>query len=204
MDYKSYTTIIFLITVVPAILVIIICLNVWRRYPKSEELMHIIMKGIISRKNIDNKPTYLVCNRKLPSSNRRQFMVNSIFIITICVMCFSSIAIIEVTYECLHDPDLDCFKKKDDVKLSDFLVDYDESPINCSMISRNDFVICYGMISRNDFVRLLLILKEPSLAQRLDIYYSKCSTLPFLSWRMSCFVHAFCYTKIAGNFGKPL
>jgi Na+/melibiose symporter-like transporter len=54
MDYKSYTTIIFLITVVPAILVIIICLNVWRRYPKSEELMLIIMKGIISRKNIDS------------------------------------------------------------------------------------------------------------------------------------------------------
>ena len=45
----------------------------------------------------------------------------------------------------LHDPDLDCFKKKDDVKLSDFLVDYDESPINCSMISRDAFVICYRL-----------------------------------------------------------
>ncbi|CAB3999282.1 Hypothetical predicted protein [Paramuricea clavata] len=145
MDLNSYGNIKLTVTLVPAIVVTIACIIVWRRYPKSEELMLIIMKGIISRKNIDNRPTYLVCNRKLPSSKRRHFMYNSIFIITICVMCFSTVAIIEVTYECLHDPDLDCFKKKDDVKLSEFLIEYDESPINCSTISRGDFVICYRL-----------------------------------------------------------
>ena len=71
-------------------------------------------------------------------------MLNSLFIVAICIQCFFLIAIVDVSYECIHDPDLDCFKKKDDVKLSD-TVAYDESPVNCSMISKDDFVICYRM-----------------------------------------------------------
>ena len=47
-----------------------------------------------------------------------------------------------MSYECINVPNLDCFKKKDDIKLSDTYA-YDELPVNCSAISREDFVICY-------------------------------------------------------------
>ena len=70
------------------------------------------------------------------------FFFKSLLIISLCVQCFFLLAITDVTYQCIHDPDVDCFKKKDDVKLSDTNV-YDESPVNCSLISRDDFVICY-------------------------------------------------------------
>ena len=142
MNLKYYSGVIFAITFVPAFIVFTIGMISWCLYRKSECLMLIIMKGIISRKNIDKKPTYLICNRELPSSSRRHFMLNSIFVISICVQCFFLIAIVDVTYNCNNDPDLDCFKKKDDVKLSDTFA-YDESPVNCSMISKDDFVICY-------------------------------------------------------------
>ena len=104
--------------------------------------MLIVMKGIITRKNLDRIPTYFVCNRKLPSSSRPHFFLQSVLIISSCVQFFFLLAITDVTYQCIHDPDVDCFKKKDDVKLSDTNV-YDESPVNCSSISRDDFVICY-------------------------------------------------------------
>ena len=142
MNLKNYSGIIFAVTFVPAFIVFTTGVILWYFYRKSERLMLIIMKGVISRKNIDKKPTYLICNRKLPSSSRRHFMLNSLCVIAICVQCFFLIAIVDVTYNCNNDPDLDCFKKKDDVKLSDTFA-YDESPVNCSTISKDDFLICY-------------------------------------------------------------
>jgi magnesium-transporting ATPase (P-type) len=124
MDLKSYSSIISTITFIPAIIVFITGCIVWYYYRKSERLMLILMKGIISRKNIDKRPTYLVCNRELPSSSGHHFMLNSLFVVAICIQCFFLIAIVDV-----HNPDLDCFKKKDDVKLSDTFA-YDESPVN--------------------------------------------------------------------------
>ncbi|CAB4044175.1 Hypothetical predicted protein, partial [Paramuricea clavata] len=67
----------------------------------------------------------------------------SLFVIALCVQCFFLVAIVDVTYECIHDPDLDCFRKKDDVKLSD--TPNDDSPVNCSTISSHDFVTCYRL-----------------------------------------------------------
>ncbi len=144
MDLKSYIGIIFTITFVPAIVVLITGTIIWYYYRKSEFLMLILMKGIISRKNTDEGPTYLVCNRKLPSSSRHHFMLNSIFIVAMCVQCFFILAIVDVSYECIHDPDLDCFKKRDYIKISDTFAD-DGSAVNCSTISKEDFVICYRM-----------------------------------------------------------
>ncbi len=66
------------------------------------------------------------------------------FIIGLCFQTFFLVAIVDVTYECIHDPDWDCFKKKDDVKLSNTYA-YNESPVNCSTISRDDFVTCYRL-----------------------------------------------------------
>ena len=142
MELKTYTGITFTITFVPAFVVFIIGSIVWYHYRKSECLMLIIMKGIVSKRNIDRRPTYLVCNRKLPPSSRHHFMLGSIFITAICIQCFFLLSTVEVNYECSHDPSLDCFKKKDNVKFSDALA-YDESPVNCSSISTDDFVMCY-------------------------------------------------------------
>ena len=144
MNLKSYTGIIFAIAFVPASVVLITCCILWFFKSKTEGLMLIIMKGVVSKKNIDKRPTYLVCNRKLSSSSKSQFVLCSIFIIAICVQCFFTLAIVDVTYECIHSPGIDCFKKKDDVLLSDTFA-YDESPVNCSTISRDDFVICYRL-----------------------------------------------------------
>ena len=142
MDLRSYTAIVFTVTFVPSVVVFIGGCVIWHYYRKSERLMLIIMNGIISRKNIESKLTYLVCNRKLPFSSRHHFMLNSLFIVAICVQCFFAVAIFDVEYECRHDPDLDCFKKDDDVKLSSTF-GYDESAVNCSTISKDDIVICY-------------------------------------------------------------
>ena len=142
MDLKSYTTIIFVTTFVPAAVIFFIGAIVGWFHRESEALMLIVMKGIITRKNVDHRPTYFVCNRKLPSSSRQHFFFKSLLIISLCVQCFFLLAITDVTYQCIQDPDVDCFKKKDDVKLSDTYA-YDESPVNCSSISIGDFVICY-------------------------------------------------------------
>lgn len=142
MNLKSYSGIIFTITFVPAVVIFIIGCTIWYYHRKIECLMLVIMKGIVTSRNIDRRPTYLVCNRKLPSDNRYQFFFKSLFIIAISVQCFFLFATVDVTYQCIDNPDVDCFKKKDDVKLSDTFA-YDESPVNCSSISKDDFVICY-------------------------------------------------------------
>ena len=144
MNLKSYTGIIFAVAFVPAFVVLITGCILWFFKSKIEGLMLIIMKGVVSKKNIDKRPTYLVCNRKLPSLSKSKFVICSIFIITICVQCFFTLAIVDVTYECIHSPGIDCFKRKDDVVLSDTFA-FDESPVNCSTISRDDFVICYRL-----------------------------------------------------------
>ncbi len=141
MDFKSYNMVIFALTMLPCILVFIIGCIVSRCFQKHEALLLIFMKSIISRKNIDKRPTYLVCNRKVPSSSRGDFMLYSLLIFANCVQIVLVVAIVDVTYECIHDPDLVCFKERDDVKLFDF--DYNTWPVNCSTISRDDFVICY-------------------------------------------------------------
>lgn len=97
--------------------------------------MLVIMKGIVSVKNIDQTPTYFVCHRILPSSIRRVFFFQSLSIIIICVQCFFLYAVVDVTYRCIHEPNIDCFKNNDDVP--------DKSPVNCSTISDDDFVTCY-------------------------------------------------------------
>ncbi len=103
--------------------------------------MLIMMKSVISKMNIEGKPTYLAFNRKLPSSSRRYFMIYSFMILTICVQCFFLLVWFEVSYECINDPDLDCFKEIDDLTLSS--VPFNQLPVNCSTISQDDSVFCY-------------------------------------------------------------
>ena len=143
MDLKSYAGIVLAACIVPAIMVIIVVIIISKYYENFlENLMPIIMKGTISKRNIDKKPTYLVCNRYLPPHSRKYFIFYSFAIIFMCVQLFFLLAIVDVSYDCVHRPDIDCFKKKDDVKLTDTFA-YNESPVNCSSISRDDFVICY-------------------------------------------------------------
>ena len=103
--------------------------------------MLIMMKSTISKMNIEGKPTYLVCRRKLPSSSRKYFMIYSLMIFTICVQCFSLLICLEVSHECINDPDLDCFKEIEEVTLS--TAPLYELPVNCSAISQDDLVFCY-------------------------------------------------------------
>ena len=108
--------------------------------------MNILMKSVIVRRNIDRKPVYLVCDRKLPSSSKKFFVIFSLLILTICMQCFFMLAFFEVSFECKIDPDLDCFK--DNAKVSfDFadieLSSFDQSPVNCSSISPKENVFCY-------------------------------------------------------------
>ena len=142
MDLKSYTNIILAAILVPVIVVPIVGCIVWYRFAEGESFILLLMKGIISKKNIDRRPTYLVCNRKLDLPNRRHFVIVSLSIFLICVHVFFLVSVVDVSYECINDPNLDCFKKKDDIKLSDTYA-YDELPVNCSTVSREDFVICY-------------------------------------------------------------
>ena len=66
------------------------------------------------------------------------FMLNSLFIISICIQCFFAFALFDVVYECSHDPDLDCF-----IRDNDGTFGYNNSPVNCSTITNDDIVICY-------------------------------------------------------------
>ena len=142
MDLKYYSSVIFAVTFVPSSVVFIAGFIIWRCYPQSQKLLLIVMKNIVAENNIEGKPTYLVCKRKLPRSSNNRFMLSSLFIISVCVQCFFQLAIVELIYKCINQSDLDCFKKKDDVKLSDTFA-YDESPVSCSSISTDDFVTCY-------------------------------------------------------------
>ena len=85
MDFKSYTGTYFAITFVPAVLVFIFGCVIWKRWKweKSELLMLFVMKGVITRKKIDKKPTFLVSTKILPPSGKNHFMVTSLFIIAI-------------------------------------------------------------------------------------------------------------------------
>ncbi|CAB4004777.1 Hypothetical predicted protein [Paramuricea clavata] len=144
MDLVFYTAIIAALCFVPPIATFIIGGMVWCCCRKGEGLTLIMMKSVISKKNIDKKAVYLVCDRKLPSSSRKYFMIYSLIILTICVQCFFLLAFFEVSFECKHDPDLDCFKEIDEVAFADVkLSSFDQSPVNCSTLSKDDHVFCY-------------------------------------------------------------
>jgi hypothetical protein len=100
------------------------------------------MKNIVSRKNINKKTTYLLCNRELLSSSLPLIII-LFLIIGISVQTFFLFAIIDITYACIHEPDLDCFKTNNDGNVSDSF-DYNV-PVNCSTISKSDFVFCYRL-----------------------------------------------------------
>ena len=142
---------IFAATLVPPAMVLSILLIIWFCIPQSTDLILVIMRNIISKKNIYRRPTYFMCRRPLSLLNRNQCMLTSIFIISICVQCFFVLAIVDVTHQCINDPDMDCFKRRDDVEINRVdkygeYVDHEPyiiSPVNCSLISRDDFVLCY-------------------------------------------------------------
>ena len=143
MKLGMYTLIIAGLCFIPPLLTLILGIVVWYGYRKSEGFMLIMMKSIISQMNVNKKPTYLVFGRKLPSSSRKYFMIYSFMMLTICVQCFFLLVWFEVSYECLDDPDLDCFKEIDDVTISPDLIR--ELPVNCSTISKDEIVFCYRM-----------------------------------------------------------
>ena len=144
MDLAIYNGIILTIVLVPLIVVFSLGFFLWYRYKKSEIilLMLVGMKSIVSRKNIDKKPTYLVCDREFPSSVRPFFMIFLVLIFAACVQLFFFVAIVDVTYECVDEPGLDCFKKNVDVNLLDTF-GFNQSPVNCSSVPKNDFYVCY-------------------------------------------------------------
>ena len=161
MDLANYTVVVMIVAFVPMSIVFVIgAIITFGCTKKSENLMSIVMKGLISKRIIDGKPTYLFCNRQIQCNivdgkptylfYNRQIQFNIVKYIllflpvtmfSICVQAFFLFAVVEVTYYCDPSPDIDCFKKKDDVKLTETFA-YDESPIICSTISRDDFVIC--------------------------------------------------------------
>ncbi len=141
MNLGVYAAIIGAMCFVPPTLTFVFGIIVWYCYKKSAGFMLIMMKSTISQMSIERKPTYLVCRRKLPSSSRKYFMIYSLMIFTICVQCFFLLVCLEVSYECINDPDLDCFKEIDGVILSATLLS--QLPVNCSAISQDDFVFCY-------------------------------------------------------------
>ena len=141
MNLAVYTALIGAMCFVPPTLTFVFGIIVWYCYKKSAGFMLIMMKSTVSEMSIEGKPTYLVCRRKLPSSSRKYFMIYSLMIFTICVQCFSLLVCLEASYECINDPDLDCFKEIEEVTLSTAFV-YGW-PVNCSAISQDDLVICY-------------------------------------------------------------
>ena len=146
MDLKFYTVLIAAVCFAPPVLTFIIGAMFWWCCRKGESLMLILMKSVIVKRNIDKRPAYLICDRKLPSSSKKYFVIYSLLILTICVQCFFMLSFFELSFKCIDDPDLDCFKEKievnfniADIKLSTF----DNSPVNCSSISPKENVFCY-------------------------------------------------------------
>ena len=149
MDLKGYSGFILMTIIVPIFVMFITCFIVICCFGKCKSLrktvMLNIMKGIVSKHEVNGKPTYVVCNRKLPSSIKSYFVVGSFIIITICVQCFLFFALIDITYECVNDSGIDCFVIKNDVKLQSGTFAYDEPPVNCSSISKDALVTCYRL-----------------------------------------------------------
>ena len=141
MNLGVYTGIITALCFAPPLVTFILGAVIWYFYRNSEGFMLVMMKSVVTEMSIDGIPTYLVCGRKLLPSNRKYFMIYSIMILTICVQCFFLLVWFEVSYECLNDPDLDCFKEIDNIKVSAELLD--ELPVNCSTITKDEFVFCY-------------------------------------------------------------
>ena len=143
MKLGMYTLIIAGLCFIPPLLTFVFAIVFWYCYRKSEGFTLIMMKSIVSQVKIEKAPTYLVFGRKLPSRSRKYFLIYSFMILTICVQCFFLIVWFEVSYECLNDPDLDCFREIDNIKVSGDL--FHELPVNCSAIPEDDFVFCYRM-----------------------------------------------------------
>ena len=147
MNLGYYVALIACVCFAPPVLTFIIGAFFWWCCHKGESLMRILMKSIIVRRNIDRKPVYLVCDRKLPSSSKKFFVIYSLLILTICMQCFFMLAFFEISFECKIDPDLDCFKDNAKPIFNDIVniesATFDQSPVNCSSISPKENVICY-------------------------------------------------------------
>ena len=141
MNLGVYTGIIAALCFAPPLATFILGGIIWYFYRQSEGFMLVMMKSVITEMSIDGIPTYLICSRKLLPSSRKYFMIYSIMILTICVQCFFLLVWFEVSYECLNDPDLDCFREIDNIKLSADALH--ELPVNCSAITKDEFVFCY-------------------------------------------------------------
>ena len=144
MGLNWYTKIIWIAASVPYLALMIFGYIILRCWQRSHSLTLITMKGFVAERNVDRTPEYLVCNRIIPPRSRAFFARHSLIMIALCVQLFFRVAIVDETNECIHEPGLECFKTNaDGDKASEINITDQESPVNCSSISANDFVTCY-------------------------------------------------------------
>lgn len=121
----------------PSIIVLIIGSIIWYFGKESKSLMLIRMKNIIIVIIEYWQETDLP--RLQLSGRRKHFMLTSLVIVSMCMWPGILTRLITVS---IHSPDVDCFKKKNELKFLDTFA-YDETPVNCPFIQSDVFVKSY-------------------------------------------------------------
>ena len=154
MNLLSYNTILLVSMLFPAIMVgiVINCLN----NSKKKSVILIVLKGMITRRNIGDAPKLLFQGRIVDSESftsdwhldfgaMRAFLLVATIFVSNSILVTATLVMFEVSYECNADPYLDCFMRRFG---ADTIANpsYREHPVNCSAISHTDLVVCYKLV----------------------------------------------------------
>ena len=154
MNLMSYNAILLAPVIIPCTIVIVIgfCFN----NSKKESVILIVLKGMITRRNVGDVPMLLFQGRIIDSKSftldRRSlsfgamqaFLLVALVFVVISIQTIISLVIFQISYECNADPYLDCFMRRFGADVKPIWREY---PVNCSAISHTDIVICYKLVT---------------------------------------------------------
>ena len=155
MNLISYNAILLAAIMIPFIIVFLV---IWRCLDnsKKESIILIVLKGMITRRNVGDAPMLLFQGRIVdpksftshsawlrPFGAMRAFFLVAIFFVSNSIQTTVTLVIFQVSYECNADPYLDCFLQHFD---ADVRPPWREYPVNCSAISHTELVVCYKLV----------------------------------------------------------
>ena len=154
MKLEDYHKIEFFFPLVPPIIInVVIFLFVF--YTSNEKrFVAFVLNGVVTRRAFKQQPKLFICGKEIVfhgtghSRSKSSWCVLCFFIIQACFHLLLLLSTVERSYECLNDPNLDCFMEKDSPGFNETLHrDYEDYPVNCSRITSSQIVFCYRIVA---------------------------------------------------------
>lgn len=111
-----------------------------------------MLKGIVTKRNIEGYSGILFCGRRLDEENyncccgfkmKTSLKVVAAYLMVVTLQIVLVVGAFELTYECLEEDNVDCFRRRYGTDIELFPT---ESPLNCSLTPISQSVFCYRSV----------------------------------------------------------